>query len=206
MANKYFNLASQSGHILAYYNLGQMHAVGLGMMRSCATAVELFKNVAERGQWSERLMLAHQDYKAYRYNSAFMQYALAAELGYEVAQSNAAFLLDRGEVTLFNDRYEERVRALQYWGRAAAQGYSAAQVRLGDYHYYGLGTPVDYEAAASHYRYKSSFFRDFFLTRLFSRQNGFRATAQCTGNVQLRIHARARVGHGKRLAFGKTLL
>lgn len=41
LANKYFNLASQSGHVLAYYNLGQMHAVGLGMMRSCPTAVEV---------------------------------------------------------------------------------------------------------------------------------------------------------------------
>lgn len=41
MAKKYFNLASQSGHVLAYYNLGQMHALGLGMMRSCSTAVEV---------------------------------------------------------------------------------------------------------------------------------------------------------------------
>lgn len=47
------------------------------------------------------------------------------------------------------------VRALMYWSRAAAQGYSAAQVKLGDYHYYGLGTPVDYELAASHYRHAS---------------------------------------------------
>lgn len=49
LANKYFNLASQSGHVLAYFNLGQMHAVGLGMMRSCSTAVEVrhdsFKHV-----------------------------------------------------------------------------------------------------------------------------------------------------------------
>lgn len=44
LANKYFNLASQSGHVLAYYNLGQMHAVGLGMMRSCPTAVEVCYN------------------------------------------------------------------------------------------------------------------------------------------------------------------
>lgn len=50
---------------------------------------------------------------------------------------------------------ESLVRALRYWGRAAAQGYSAAQVKLGDYHYYGLGTPVDYEAAAAHYRLAS---------------------------------------------------
>lgn len=56
LANKYFSLASQSGHVLAYYNLGQMHAQGTGMMRSCPTAVELFKNVAERGRWGELLM------------------------------------------------------------------------------------------------------------------------------------------------------
>lgn len=97
MANKYFNLASQSGHVLAYYNLGQMHAVGLGMMRSCPSAVELFKNVAERGRWSARLMEAHKNFRLYRYDEAFLQYALLAEMGYEVAQSNAAFLLDRSE-------------------------------------------------------------------------------------------------------------
>lgn len=202
MANKYFNLASQSGHVLAYYNLGQMHAVGLGMMRSCPTAVEvtfnadafgsqpinqypfnlqLFKSVAERGKWSEQLMFAHQDYKTYRFNNAFMQYALASELGYEVAQSNAAFLLDRNEVSLFPNRYEDLVRALQYWGRSAAQGYSTAQVKMGDYHYYGLGTNVDYDIAATHYRYQSctlSFanaYLLFFLTsHLFYSQNGSR--------------------------------
>ncbi|XP_065085460.1 protein sel-1 homolog 1 [Ochlerotatus camptorhynchus] len=155
LANKYFNLASQSGHVLAFYNLGQMHAVGLGMMRSCPTAVELFKNVAERGKWAERLMSAHQDYRSYRFEEAFMQYTLMSELGYEVAQSNAAFLLDRGEINLFKNREEELIRALQFWGRAAAQGYSAAQVKLGDYHYYGLGTNVDFETAASHYRMAS---------------------------------------------------
>lgn len=113
---------------------------------------QLFKSVAERGKWSERLMMAHYDYKNYKFNNAFMQYALAAELGYEVAQSNAAFLLDRDEPTLFESRHESLVRALQYWGRSAAQGYSTAQVKLGDYHYYGLGTHIDYDSAASHYR------------------------------------------------------
>lgn len=41
LANKYYSLASQSGHVLALYNLGQMHASGMGMMRSCPTAVEV---------------------------------------------------------------------------------------------------------------------------------------------------------------------
>lgn len=53
------------------------------------------------------------------------------------------------------DRGEAYMRAFVYWGRAAVQGYSAAQVKLGDYHYYGLGTAVDYEQAALHYRLAS---------------------------------------------------
>lgn len=56
MANKYFALASQSGHVLAYYNLGQIHAQGTGVLRSCPTATELFKNVAERGKWGQILV------------------------------------------------------------------------------------------------------------------------------------------------------
>ena len=63
MAIKYFNLASQSGHVLAFYNLAEMHATGTGMLRSCPTAVELFKNVAERGKWGEKMMEAHTEYR-----------------------------------------------------------------------------------------------------------------------------------------------
>lgn len=40
-ALKFFNLASQAGHVLAFYNLAQMHATGTGVMRSCHTAVEV---------------------------------------------------------------------------------------------------------------------------------------------------------------------
>lgn len=41
LAVKYFTLASQQGNILAYYNLGLMHATGLGVFRSCTTATEV---------------------------------------------------------------------------------------------------------------------------------------------------------------------
>ncbi|XP_033096330.1 protein sel-1 homolog 1-like [Anneissia japonica] len=151
MAFKFFNLASQSGHILGFYSLAQMHASGIGIMRSCHTAVELYKNVAERGRVSEMLMDAHSMYKNGDPDSAFLQYSLLAELGYEVAQSNVAYILDKGEASLFgvNETYQ---RALLNWQRAAAQGYTNARVKLGDYHYYGHGTDIDYEAAANHYR------------------------------------------------------
>lgn len=157
MAVKYFNMASQSGHILAFYNLADMHASGTGMLRSCPTAVELYKNVAERGKWGENLMEAHSDYRRGRLDEALVKYLLLAELGYEVAQSNVAFMLDRQETEQLFDPTSVDMwkRALVFWSRAAAQGYSAARVRLGDYYYYGHGTDIDYETAAYHYRIAS---------------------------------------------------
>lgn len=59
---------------------------------------QLFKNVCERGRWSERLMTAYNSYKDGDYNAAVTQYLLLAEQGYEVAQSNAAFILDQSKV------------------------------------------------------------------------------------------------------------
>uniref|UniRef100_A0A672JWI7 Protein sel-1 homolog 1-like n=1 Tax=Sinocyclocheilus grahami TaxID=75366 RepID=A0A672JWI7_SINGR len=153
-ALKFFNLASQAGHILAFYNLAQMHATGTGVMRSCHTAVELFKNVCERGRWSERLMAAYGSFKEGDVDSALVQYLLLAEQGYEVAQSNVAFVLDQKGSQIFNEN-ETYPRALLHWTRAAAQGYTVARIKLGDYHFYGYGTDVDYETAVIHYRLAS---------------------------------------------------
>ena len=40
-AVKYFTFASQSGHVLAFYNLAMMHTIGAGVMRSCNAATEV---------------------------------------------------------------------------------------------------------------------------------------------------------------------
>ena len=55
-------IANLSGHVLAFYNLGMMHAMGIGVMRNCQTSAELLKNVAERGTWGNELMDAHALY------------------------------------------------------------------------------------------------------------------------------------------------
>ncbi|CAB0003460.1 unnamed protein product [Nesidiocoris tenuis] len=157
MAINYFYLAAHSGHIVAHYHLAQMHARGFGTMRSCMTAVELYKRVVERGKWNEYMVLGYRKYQSGKYRHAFIVYALLAELGYEVAQTNAAFLLEKGLSGLDGMTAGEKyARAYNYWRRAAVQGYSSAYVKMGDYHFYGLGVPVDYEAAAHHYRLASS--------------------------------------------------
>lgn len=55
---------------------------------------------------------------------------------------------------MFDDT-EVLERALLQWSRAASQGSTVARVKMGDYHYYGFGTKIDYETAASHYRLAS---------------------------------------------------
>lgn len=154
-AFKYFYLASQAGYVLGYYYLAIMHAEGLGTQKSCSNAVELFKNVAERGTWSKILMDAFTDYKEGKVLNSYIKYSFLAELGYEVAQSNAASLLDNHELQKYYSSNESYTRAFMYWSRSATQGYSVARVKLGDYYYYGQGINVDYELAAAQYRLAS---------------------------------------------------
>lgn len=99
-------------------------------------------------------MTAYNSYKDGDYNAAVIQYLLLAEQGYEVAQSNAAFILDQREATIVGEN-ETYPRALLHWNRAASQGYTVARIKLGDYHFYGFGTDVDYETAFIHYRLAS---------------------------------------------------
>ncbi|GLE04716.1 hypothetical protein PINS_up013695 [Pythium insidiosum] len=49
---------------------------------------------AERGEWDRLLSRAFKDFKNQDYEAAFLKYAVMAQQGYEVAQHNAAYLLD----------------------------------------------------------------------------------------------------------------
>ena len=57
--------------------------------------------MAERGKWSMMFMDAYDAYKAGDLETALLKYYLLAELGYEVAQSNVAYILDKGEFLQF---------------------------------------------------------------------------------------------------------
>ena len=63
--------------------------------------LQLYKNVCERGRWSSMFELAYKQYRAGRVDSSLATYMLLAELGYEVAQSNAAYILDQGIFLFF---------------------------------------------------------------------------------------------------------
>lgn len=75
---------------------------------------------------------------------SFLLYSRMAEIGYEVAQSNAAWILDKygersmcmGESGLCtNAERHQRVHAL--WWKASEQGNEHAALLIGDAYYYG---------------------------------------------------------------------
>lgn len=74
-----------------------------------------------------------------------MKYLFLADLGYEPAQTNFAFLLDKSEANaVFHGSKKEKLSiALVNWQRSANQDHAIARIKLGDYHYYGYGTDVD---------------------------------------------------------------
>ncbi|XP_063558247.1 protein sel-1 homolog 2 isoform X12 [Gorilla gorilla gorilla] len=150
LAFKYFYLASQSGQPLAIYYLAKMYATGTGVVRSCRTAVELYKGVCELGHWAEKFLTAYFAYKDGDIDSSLVQYALLAEMGYEVAQSNSAFILESKKANIL-EKEKMYPMALLLWNRAAIQGNVFARVKIGDYYYYGYGTKKDYQTAATHY-------------------------------------------------------
>jgi len=55
----------------------------------------LHKSVAERGPWSSLSRWALESYLKGDVGKALLLYSRMADLGYEVAQSNAAWILDR---------------------------------------------------------------------------------------------------------------
>lgn len=57
--------------------------------------IQFYKGIAERGDWSMPTVAnAYEAYKSGDVDSALLYYMLAAERGYEIAQSNVAYLLD----------------------------------------------------------------------------------------------------------------
>nr|CCA20031.1 sel1 family protein putative [Albugo laibachii Nc14] len=168
----YFQVAAQQGHTLSKHKIGLMSLHGIGTKRICTKATNSFKEVAERGDWDRILWQAHRDFKNQAYEASFMKYAVMAEQGYEVAQHNAAYLLDHGYLSpsvssgpgwqwinaIVSDSTKATydTSAVRLYELAALQDNIDANLKIGDYYYYGKGgLPVNYDKAGAHYRLAS---------------------------------------------------
>ena len=87
--------ASQRGHVIATHRLGHMAAMGLGITRSCPTAVNSFKVIAERGEWMRELTKAYRLAEKGSVLAALSIFAKYASMGVESAQFNAAHILQK---------------------------------------------------------------------------------------------------------------
>ena len=139
-ALQFFSLAAQNGHVRALHKVGRMYAKALGVRRSCDVAANAYKTVSERGPWVVQLTEAHAVYRRGDVDGARRAYARLAEAGYEVAQANAAWLVDhealsarRSAVACLGTSIEDcEGRARRLYELAATQGNADAALRLGD--------------------------------------------------------------------------
>ncbi|KFK41793.1 hypothetical protein AALP_AA2G172800 [Arabis alpina] len=162
-ATKYFLLAANAGLPKAIYQIAKMLHAGaelknnLNMLKMAAAFYTL---VAERGPWCSLSRWALKADVQGDVGKAFILYSRMSELGYEVAQSNAAWILDKyGErsmcigVSGFCTAKERHDRAHSLWWRASEQGNDYAALLVGDAYYYGRGEERDFVRAAEAYMY-----------------------------------------------------
>ena len=154
-AVRYFDVASRHNNIEALYYLAELSNQGIGRDRSCNTAAHMYKIVAERTE----ALHSHFNEANARYGSgdvdgALALYLQAAEQGYEAAQANVAYILDRNTRSyqtplhaLFPSVFKyssakvaEAAQALTYWTRSAKQANIDSLVKMGDYYLTGLGS------------------------------------------------------------------
>ncbi|XP_027125942.1 ERAD-associated E3 ubiquitin-protein ligase component HRD3A isoform X1 [Coffea arabica] len=162
-ACNYFIPAANAGQPKAFYQLAKMFQTGVGLKKNLPMATALYKLVAERGPWSSMSRWALESYLKGDVGKAFLLYSRMAELGYEVAQSNAAWILDKygenslclGESGICRES-ERHLRSHALWWQASEQGNEHAALLIGDAYYYGRGTERDYDRAAEAYMHAKS--------------------------------------------------
>ncbi|OAX81575.1 hypothetical protein ACJ72_04087 [Emergomyces africanus] len=163
-ATRYFELAARYRWIEAFYYLAEIADQGIGKERHCGMATVYYKMVAEEAEViHSSFQEANTAYENGDKETALIASMMAAEQGYETAQTNVAYLLDQQRSVLPLDSILPRSRnrrpsllrnaalALIYWTRSARQANTDSLVKMGDYYFHGQGAPPDLEKALTCY-------------------------------------------------------
>ncbi|WWC59262.1 uncharacterized protein I303_101812 [Kwoniella dejecticola CBS 10117] len=178
-ANAYLEVALRHGATFeAFHLLGKIHAANVKNHNNlgnqpgmCGVAVAYEKLVSERGNWGEDFVGdADKAWLRGEEDNAFVGWYIGSELGYEAAQNDVAFLLEKGfklgttnkkekvKLDMDSDLGSERAlkisekdkeRALTLWIRSANQDNVDAMVKVGDYYY---ESPESYDRAVAYYQ------------------------------------------------------
>ncbi|KAH8926050.1 HCP-like protein [Atractiella rhizophila] len=162
-AARYFEQAIKHGDIFqSFYYLAEIYSMNTEQENLCPSAVSYYKMVVERGDWDHEVFWEAERARLTGDNArALLGYWVMAERGYEVAQNNVAFLLDRQKQSVYvpyldlpvSENSSDRL-AMSYWTRSAGQDNVDALVKMGDYYYAGVGNGGEpqYEQAAACYQ------------------------------------------------------
>ncbi|GKY96620.1 hypothetical protein MPSEU_000621600 [Mayamaea pseudoterrestris] len=144
--------AAGLGHVQAKHRLGMMYAEGVQLLhkggivnpvpRDCDKALKHFRWITEHASphKSNRLRRAYKQYAAGDAAGSLRNYLVAAETGSDLAQLNAAFILEQGECLGMN-RVDCAKASVRLWKAAATRGHAEASLRVGDFYYYGRLRP-----------------------------------------------------------------
>lgn len=104
----------------------------------CSKAIQHYSWIIENAnfQRSRRLRNAYKYYVAGQWDRSLMNYLAVAETGNDLAQLNAAFLLEQGEC-LGMSKSDCAKASVRLWKKAAEKGSAEASLRVGDFYYYG---------------------------------------------------------------------
>jgi SEL1 protein len=163
-ATKYFELAARWSWMEAVYYLAEIANSGIGRERHCGIASSYYKMVAERAEVIHSSIIeSNAVYESGDEETALIGQMMAAEQGYEAAQSNVAYLLDEQRSVLPLESILPQVRrrrspllrnaalALIYWTRSAKQANIDSLVKVGDYYLAGIGSSTNAEKASTCY-------------------------------------------------------
>ena len=159
--------AEEFGHLPSVTKMGFLSLNGMGE-RTCSGALKYLRPSAQHGSWANVVRRGFNRYLAKDYDASFVRYLEAGEMGYEVAMSNAAYLLDRSFVDVdrvsgYDSKRDidaataERMWALRLYLSAKREGNDEHDRRIGDFYYYGNGgVERDMKVAADYYRAASA--------------------------------------------------
>mmetsp|Transcript_14536 Transcript_14536/g.43932 ORF Transcript_14536/g.43932 Transcript_14536/m.43932 type:complete len:758 (-) Transcript_14536:985-3258(-) len=145
-AQYFFSMTAKTGHVLGMYNLAMMQLAK--DPSNCASALDLLKKVAEKGPAGALLQGGRDAFEAGDYEGALLAYLRAAEAGFELGQSNAAWLLSHGYTGAARTAGSLPVALHQ---RAAQQGHLPSLLEVGDAFWYGRNTVPDWQRAGEVY-------------------------------------------------------
>lgn len=149
------SMAASGGNIQARHRLAKLYAEGvqIEIVRSsgqsetervtvvpqdCEKAYKNFRWVMDHASLhkTRRLRRAYKQYMAGDLSGSLRNYLVAAETGSDLAQLNAAFLLEQGTCLGLSD-VDCAKASVRLYKSAAARGHTEASLRVGDFYYYG---------------------------------------------------------------------